>query len=249
MKAWNFAVRNIKEILRDPLGIIFCVIFPVAMIAMFQLFRHYTSDAYWFDIDILMPGIIVFAFAFVMLYMAILVSKDRTTSLLSRLYSSPMKTSDYIIGYGIPGIILGYIQIIICVIASYIVAAATGVSISFGGALLNLLTDFPVIVVMTALGILFGSVLSDKSAPGVASAIITISAVLGGAWMPLETMGSLETVCKFLPWYPATSMGRMAVTGTYDGFALYMITDLAYAVVLSALAVVVFKKMMIKDNK
>ena len=102
MKAWNFASRNIKEILRDPLGIIFCVIFPVAMIGMFQLIGHYTPDAYWFNIDVLMPGIIVFAFAFVMLYMAILVSKDRTTSLLSRLYSSPMKTSDYIIGYGVP---------------------------------------------------------------------------------------------------------------------------------------------------
>ena len=147
MKAWNFASRNIKEILRDPLGIIFCVIFPVAMIGMFQLIGHYTPDAYWFNIDVLMPGIIVFAFAFVMLYMAILVSKDRTTSLLSRLYSSPMKTSDYIIGYGVPGIILGYLQIIICVIVSYIIAAATGVSLSFGGVLLNFAVDLPVIVV------------------------------------------------------------------------------------------------------
>lgn len=163
------------------------------MIGMFQLIGHYTPDAYWFDIDVLMPGIIVFAFAFVMLYMAILVSNDRTTSLLSRLYSSPMKTSDYIIGYGVPGIILGYLQIIICVIVSYIIAAATGVNLSFGGVLLNFAVDLPVIVVMTAIGILFGSILSDKSAPGVSSAIITISAVLGGAWMPLETMGSLET--------------------------------------------------------
>lgn len=249
MKAWNFASRNIKEILRDPLGIIFCVIFPVAMIGMFQLIGHYTPDAYWFNIDVLMPGIIVFAFAFVMLYMAILVSKDRTTSLLSRLYSSPMKTSDYIIGYGVPGIILGYLQIIICVIVSYIIAAATGVSLSFGGVLLNFAVDLPVIIVMTAIGILFGSILSDKSAPGVSSAIITISAVLGGAWMPLETMGSLETVCKFLPWYPATCMGRMAVSGEYEGFWMYLVTDIAYAVVISVLAVIAFKKMMVKDNK
>ena len=101
-----------------------------------------------------------------------------------------MKTSDYIIGYGVPGIILGYLQIIICVIVSYIIAAATGVSLSFGGVLLNFAVDLPVIVVMTAIGILFGSILSDKSAPGVSSAIITISAVLGGAWMPLETIAS-----------------------------------------------------------
>ena len=203
MKAWNFASRNIKEILRDPLGIIFCVIFPVAMIGMFQLIGHYTPDAYWFNIDVLMPGIIVFAFAFVMLYMAILVSKDRTT----------------------------------------------GVNLSFGGVLLNFAVDLPVIVVMTAIGILFGSILSDKSAPGVSSAIITISAVLGGAWMPLETMGSLETVCKFLPWYPATCMGRMAVSGEYEGFWMYLVTDIAYAVVISVLAVIAIKKMMVKDNK
>ena len=67
--------------------------------------------------------------------------------------------------------------------------------------------------------------------------------------MPLETMGSLETVCKFLPWYPATCMGRMAVSGEYEGFWMYFVTDIAYAVVISVLAVIAFKKMMVKDNK
>ncbi len=249
MKAWNFASRNIREILRDPLGIIFCVIFPVAMIGMFRLIGHYTPDAYWFDIDALMPGITVFAFAFVMLYTAILVSRDRTTSLLSRLYSSPMKTSDYIAGYAIPGIILGYMQIIICAAVSYTVAAFDGVSLDFGGVLAGAMAYFPVIAVMTALGILFGSILSDKSAPGISSAVITVSAVLGGAWMPLETMGNLETVCSFLPWYPATSMGRMALAGEYEGFAAYLVTDIAYAVIISALAAAAFRKMMTKDNR
>ena len=67
--------------------------------------------------------------------------------------------------------------------------------------------------------------------------------------MPLETMGSLETVCKFLPWYPATCMGRMAVAGEYEGFAMYLATDIAYAAVMSVLAIIAFKKMMVKDNK
>lgn len=249
MRSMNFAIRNIKEILRDPLGIIFCIIFPIAMIGMFQIIGHYTSEAYWFNIDVLMPGITVFAFSFVMLYMAILVSKDRTTSLLSRLYSSPMNTSDYIIGYAVPGVILGYIQIILCAVVSYAVAAVTGITMSFGGILLNFAVDIPIIITMIGLGILFRSIFSDKSAPGVTSAFITISAVLGGAWMPLETMGGLETICRFLPWYPATCMGRMAIAGDYDGFVLYMITDIAYAIVISVLVIIAFKKMMTKDNK
>ena len=93
-------------------------------------------------------------------------------------------------------------QIIICAAVSYAVAAFDGVSLDFGGVLAGAVAYFPVVAVMTALGILFGSILSDKSAPGISSAVITVSAVLGGAWMPLETMGSLETVCGFLPWYP-----------------------------------------------
>ena len=52
-----------------------------------------------FRIDNLAGGIAVFGQMFVMLFTAIGLAKDRESSFLVRLYSSPMKSIDFLAGY------------------------------------------------------------------------------------------------------------------------------------------------------
>jgi ABC-2 type transport system permease protein len=109
MRALVFAQRNAKEILRDPLSYVFCLGLPICMLVAFYV-MFYSKTTPWFAIDTLAPGIAVFSFAFVMLYMALLVSKDRATAFLSRLYVSPMTKVDFVLGYTIPGLAIAFVK-------------------------------------------------------------------------------------------------------------------------------------------
>ena len=96
-----FAGRVTKEILRDPLSFVFCLGLPIVMlVGMYALF---SSASPWFTLDYLTPGIAVFSNAFIMLYTTLLVSRDRSTAFLCRLYTSPMRTKDFVLGYALPG--------------------------------------------------------------------------------------------------------------------------------------------------
>ena len=96
MRTLNFAKRNFKEIIRDPLSIIFAVILPLLLLFIFQ---QLDIPAENYKIENFTPGIIIFSFSFITLFTALLISKDRSSSLLIRLGISPMKPMDYIFGY------------------------------------------------------------------------------------------------------------------------------------------------------
>ena len=96
MRMLNFANRNFKELIRDPISLIFEIALPIFLLFIFQQF-NLPEDIY--KIENFTPGIILFGFAFITLFTSNLIAKDRSTSLLIRLGTSPMKSSDYILGY------------------------------------------------------------------------------------------------------------------------------------------------------
>ena len=79
MRMLNFAKRNFKELIRDPLSLIFQIALPLLLLLIFQQF-NIPSESY--NIENFTPGIIVFGFSFITLFTASLVAKDRTSSFL-----------------------------------------------------------------------------------------------------------------------------------------------------------------------
>ena len=141
MKTLTFMKRNLKEMTRDPLIYIFCAGFPIFMVLMFQIILKYTGgNTPIFEVKSLIPGIMMFSYSMLMLIAALLISKDKTSSFLKRLYTSPMKSHNYIIGYFVPFMIVGLVQSIICIILGYIFGATSGTGfVSFGCLLIFLL--------------------------------------------------------------------------------------------------------------
>ncbi len=240
-----FAGRTAKEILRDPLSFVFCLGLPVVMlIAMYALFA---ASAPWFGLATLTPGIAVFSNAFVMLYMTLLVSRDRATAFLTRLFTSPMRTGDFVLGYALPGLAIGVCQLAVC----YITAAITGLVtdstawITPLGLLGAIATALPMLAVYVFIGILFGCLFSDKAAPGIASIIISCGGFLSGAWMPIESLSiGFVTVCRALPFYPAVLAGRTALTQapvTAADLWHPLLTTALYAAALVAVTFLVFR--------
>ena len=59
MRGLVFADRNKKEILRDPLSFIFCLGFPVALLAIFRVIS-YNTGGHWMTMEQLGPGVAIF---------------------------------------------------------------------------------------------------------------------------------------------------------------------------------------------
>ena len=215
-KTFIFAKRNLKEMLRDPLLYVFCCAFPILLIILFQIIMKYSGGKTpIFELKSLIPGVMMFSYSLLMLMGALLISKDRTQSFLKRLYTSPMKYHNYIIGYFIPYFIIGLAQSIICIILGYIMAGIRGVEfVNFGSAILLIITMLPIMFINIFIGMILGTILNDKSAPAVTSIFISLSGVIGGAWMPLDTMGNFEVFARILPFHPSVYLGRI-VTGSY----------------------------------
>ena len=264
-KTLIFAKRNLKEMLRDPLLYIFCIGFPLLMILMFQIIMKYSDgNTPVFELKSLIPGIMMFSYSLLMLMTALLISKDKTQSFLKRLYTSPMKGYDYIIGYLIPYFLIGVCQSIACVIFGYIFAGINGESfISFGDAMLLVVTMMPIMMINIFIGMSLGVLLNDKSAPAITSIFISCSGVIGGAWMPLDTMGDFEVVARFFPFHPSVYLGRVVTKAihtipdelgnpiTYsfseNGWLFIIIIGL-YLIVTLALTLVLFNMRLKRDN-
>ena len=258
-KILNFTKRNFKEILRDPIICIFCLAFPIIMLVLFQIINNYTGgNTPMFEMKSLLPAIIMFSYSFVMLALAQIVSKDRQTFFLKRLYSTPMRPYQFIFGYFFVGIIIGIMQTLTCIIFGLIISLISKTAfISFWGILLVALSQIPMLLICVFLGILFGTLFSDKSAPGVCSLFINVSGILGGCWMPIEAMGKFELICRLLPFYPSVYIGRVATASLNSFGEVYQFDSVAklgtipimiFLLVSAVLSIVFFKRSMTSDT-
>ncbi len=101
MRLFAFSSRTAKEILRDPLNIFFGLGFPLVLIGLLTAIQA-NIPVSLFELDHLTPGITVFGLSFMTLFSATLISKDRESALLQRLYTTPLTASDFIFGYDAP---------------------------------------------------------------------------------------------------------------------------------------------------
>lgn len=244
--------RNILETIRDPLSFVFCAGVPaVLMIVMY--FAFYSPEtAFWFSPDLLGPGIMVFSYTFVMLYTALLVSKDRATSFLSRLFTSPMTTFDFVFGYTLSGLLVALCQALLCLVVTLLLSIHAGTGVNIGGSLLSVVSTIPCMIVGISIGIILGSLFTEKSAPGAASVFITVAGFIGGAWTPIDPATTYGLICRIFPYYPSVSLARASfaldASRAPGGILLNLATALGWALLLYVFAVLSFRMKMNRNN-
>lgn len=247
----TFSSRNFKEIVRDPLSYIFCLGFPLVMlIVMTMINDSIPEEAHMtiFRIDNLSGGIAVFGLTFIMLFICLSVSKDRGGAFLTRLYSTPMRSADLILGYMLPSSLLAVIQIAITFIASLIISLIVGVNLDILGLLLGIPALVPSVLMFAAFGLLFGTLFSEKAAPGLCSVIISFASFLGGVWFDVDNVsGALNKICNVLPFIHAVKSARMAISGNFSDIGSHLLITVAYALVFTAAAIIVFSRKMKAD--
>lgn len=242
MRLSAFASRVAKEIIRDPLSIVFGVGFPVVLLIFMTLLKKSVRGmpAEMFTLETFTPGMIVFGLSFLMLFLGMLVMNDRNSSFLPRLYASPMTAADYVFGYLLPMIPLGLLQTVFCFVTAVILGLKPGVSML---AVLGLM--IPVTLMFASLGLLLGAVFSTSALNGVGSIIINLSALLSGTWFSLEMVGGkFRTFCLCLPFAHAVNAASGAMTGNFDGLAVDLVWIFGYTAVFLILGALIFRKRM-----
>ena len=243
MRMINFAKRNFKELVRDPLSLVFEIVLPIFLLFIFQQF-NIPGDSY--KLENFTPGIIVFGFSFVTLFTATLVSKDRTSSLLVRLGTSPMKSSDYILGY-----IISLIPIIIIQdVLFFAVAIILGLSFSIN-IIYTIFISLIVSVLFISLGILIGSLVSEKGTGGLGSVIVQLVCFTSGMYFSKDLVGdAFAAICQILPFEGCLNIVKGFLNGDLDVISVQnIIAVLLYLIGVVILSVIVFKKKMFSDNK
>ena len=243
MRMLTFANRNTKEILRDPLTLIFGLGFPLVLILLLSAIQA-NIPVKLFEIQHLTPGITVFGLAFMTLFSATIIAKDRGSSLLQRLYTTPLTARDFILGYTLPIIPISIGQCIICYIAAIFLGLDITVNILYAVVFI-----IPVSILYIALGLLCGSILNDKQVGGICGALLTnLSAWLSGVWFDLDLVGgTFKNISYALPFVHAVNMERAILAGDFLGIFPHLWWVLGYSAVLLVLAVLMFLRQMKKQ--
>jgi len=244
MRTIVFASRNQKEILRDKLNLIFGIGFPVVLLLLLSAIQS-NIPVSLFEIERLTPGIAVFGLSFISLFSGMLIAKDRTSSFMLRLFTSPLSARNFIFGYMLPLFPMAAAQVTMCFIVSF----ALGLPISIH-VVTAILVTLPAAILFIAIGLLCGSIMNEKQVGGLCGALLTnLSAWLSGTWFDLELVGGVfQKIAEVFPFIHAVRAGRAALAGDYASILPDLWWVIAYAVLILMFAIFVFMRKMNGDK-
>ena len=236
MRAMTFARRTAKEILRDPLTLFFGLGFPVVLLLLLSAIQA-NIPVPMFEIQTLAPGMTVFGLSFITLFSATLISKDRESALLQRLYATPMTGWDFILGYTLPMLPIAFAQSVCC----FLVGAMLGLQLT-GNILLAALFILPVSLFFIGMGLLLGSLLNQKQVGGICGALLTnLTAWFSGIWFDLDLVGGVfKTIADLLPFVHCVKLEQAVAAGDLAAALPHLPWVLVYGLVAMVLAVAVF---------
>ena len=239
----TFAKRCAKEILRDKLNLIFGIGFPVVLLLLLSAMQA-NIPVELFAIESLAPGITIFGLSFMTLFYATLIARDRETSFLQRLFTTPLKSSDFILGYMFPIIPIAAAQSLVC----YFVAAILGLPVTVN-VICAVLMIIPVSVFYISLGLFCGSIFNVKQVGGICGALLTnLSAWLSGIWFDIELLGdAFVKIAKALPFYHAVEIEKAIIRGDFTEIPEHFLVVMIYGMVAVFCAVRIFLLQMKKQ--
>ena len=248
MKIILFAKRNTKEVLRDPLNLFFGLGFPLILLALLSVINANIppeANNPMFAIGNLAPGLAMFGSVFMALFAGMILAKDRTSSFLTRLFTSPMTAADFLLGYTVPMIVMTIVQAMITLLAACAIGLPFTVNI-IPAALVTTITS----LLFIGIGLLLGSLMSDKAVGGICGALLTnVAGWLSGIFIPIDLIGgTFETITNILPFFHSVEAIRKVLGGDYRGAFPDLAVVLGYTVVIYGLAVIVFRRKMSDDK-
>ena len=239
-KVYALALRTLKEIIRDPLTIVFGLGLPVILIIFLSAIQMNVPVEIFMPGE-LVPGMVVFGQSFFTLFAAMIVSKDRETAFLERLYTTPLKSIHFILGYMLPILPLALIQALACYLTGLCFKLEPTIGILYGA-----LGSLPISIFFISIGLLFGSILNAKAVGGICGALMTnLTAFLSGIWFDLELVGEgFMVFAKCLPFVHAVEIERMLYSLEFSNPLLPILILAGYTIASVVISILLFLRQM-----
>ena len=231
--------RNIVSIFKDVVSIIFIFVPSILMLVLMESIFSNVSEVDMFNIENFAPGICAFGYTFVMLFVALNITTDKRSAFMMRILVSPTKNIEYLFSYVLSSIPLMFCQTVVI----YLISLFYGLSFDANW-FLSILLMLPSMLFYSVCGILIAAIAkSDTQAGPFSSIIISATGMLGGVWMPIETMGNgFFNVCKALPFYNGIKFAKLPFEGFANFDIIPLIIILAYTFVIGIISIIVFNK-------
>lgn len=204
-KLFALVARNLKETIRDPLSMLFCLLFPIAMLVLMQaIFSGMGDRPANFEITNYASGICVFGYTFVALFVAMQIAGDKNTSFIKRLNVAPLSKFVYYFGFVCSGLILAFCQTFLF----YLIAVFFGYPFDgkfVAGIFLMLFSA----LFYVSLGMTIGVLCSNERQTGpVSSVVVSAVGILGGIFMPVTVLSEgFASFVKALPFVHTVMLG------------------------------------------
>ena len=238
MKTLIFAKRVMREIIRDPISLFFGLAFPLILLILLSAINN-SIPVDLFNISSLAPGIAVFGLSFMALFAAQVLAKDRASSFLTRLFTTPMTSSNFILGYMLPLIVMSVLQVAFCLFSALFLGLDFTITI-----FAVILILIPMALIYIGIGLICGTLLSEKAAVGICGALLTnLSAWLSGVWFDLDLVGGVfKDIANILPFVHAVEIGKAVLNGYYENMFPHLWWVMGYAIIILVLSIFFFKK-------
>ncbi|MDO4772811.1 MAG: ABC transporter permease [Bacillota bacterium] len=244
MRILLFAKRNTKEVLRDPVNFFFGLGFPLVLLILLSIINAAIppeAENPMFEIEHLAPGLAMFGTVFMALFAGMLLSKDRTSSYLMRLFTSPMNAIDFILGYSLPMFGMTIAQAAITFLAASVLGLELNANI-----LIALVITAVISLLFVGTGLFFGSLLNERAVGGICGALLTnVAGWLSGVFIPIDLIGgSFKTITHLLPFYHSVEVIRVTLNGNFSRIFPHLFVVIGYALIILVSAILLFKRKM-----
>lgn len=242
MKLKYFSSRTFKEIIRDPIYIFFGLIFPTILILLLEKIGK-NAPVSMFKGEELIPGMTVFGLSFMTLFASLLISKDRESAFLQRLYTTPLKPIDFILGYSLPLVPMAVIQSFVCYLLGIFLGIDANINIIFA-----LFAVVPISLFFIFLGLICGSIFNSKQVGGICGALLTnLTAWFSGIWFDVNLVGNgFSKISNLLPYTHAVELERLIYSGNFTNISQHIFWIILYMIISILLAITVFIRQMKK---
>lgn len=236
----TLTLRHTKEILREPINLVFLFGLPLAMEVLFYLL--FASKTSQFHMVYLAPAMVGFANAFIALFLGILLSLDRASAFMVRLYTTRVRPYEYILSYLMAVMPLGLLQSALQLLVGGIADASFWNVAMLGTLAVSLATT----LFFATCGLLLGTVCNEKAVGGVSSIVIMGQSVLSGMWFPVDGMSEgFNTFLNVLPFKNAAmALQNVYLDPTFAGVGRPILILLAYATVIAVISILLFRRKM-----
>jgi ABC-2 type transport system permease protein len=188
------------------------------------------------------PGIAVYGFMILISTAAGLIAGDREKGFLSRMFTTPARPWDFILGYALP-----FIPVLIISALVYLgVGMGLGLTI-VGNIWYVFLIFFLIGLSAIGIGMIVGSLVKSESQTSISWIFIVPMAMISGAWFTVDRMPSaVKSIAGALPFIHAIDASRSVLSGSSLSAILLDLYWLAgWAVVLFAAGIALFRRTMV----